>query len=216
MSRLVTKFLLEILLGFQIMEPISKRKRRRRWRTTTRYLVLRRNGFLGCYSQKLEERANKRHSRKRCSRKEQCIVMHKHVTCRKECIMGKNLIQTIALTIYKQSHNPRMHKHVNKMLKHGMHDMLTYQQNPTQKFSQKHKHPNIFHEIWKLRSKCMKGVTDEENKRLRPLTKGFKLGRGWNLEGKKVFGGFGLREKKERLKCLSEKWTRSNLKYIWI
>ena len=57
-------------------------------------------------------------------------------------------------------------------------------------------------------------MKDEEKKRSRPLTKGFKLGRGQNLEVKKVFGeeqGFGSREKRERerererSKCLSEK-----------
>ena len=44
-------------------------------------------------------------------------------------------------------------------------------------------------------------MKDEEKKRSRPLTKGFKLGRGQNLEVKKVFGeeqGFGSREKRER------------------
>ena len=50
-------------------------------------------------------------------------------------IMGKNPIQTTKLTRYKQSHNPRMHEHVKKMLENAMHEHVrTTQQNPTQKF----------------------------------------------------------------------------------
>ena len=49
--------------------------------------------------------------------------------------MGKNPIQTTELTRYKQSHNPRMHEHVKKMLENAMHERVrTTQQNPTQKF----------------------------------------------------------------------------------
>ena len=41
---------------------------------------------------------------------------------KKNCIMGKNPIQTIALTFDNQSHNPRMHEHMNRMLKHALHE----------------------------------------------------------------------------------------------
>ena len=64
--------------------------------------------------------------------------------------------------------------------------------------------------------KCMK---DEEKKRLRPLTEGFKLGRGQNLERKKDFvknRGFGSREHEEVSRCLSENEIGLTLKYIWI
>ena len=46
--------------------------------------------------------------------------------------MGKNPIQTTILTIYNQSHNPRMHEHMIIMLKNAMHDhVISSQQNPT-------------------------------------------------------------------------------------
>ena len=57
-------------------------------------------------------------------------------------------------------------------------------------------------------TKCMKCMKDEEKKRLRQLTEGFELGKGRNLEEKKVYGEkkvFGLREKRERSKYLSMK-----------
>ena len=38
--------------------------------------------------------------------------------------MGKNPTQTTALTIYNQSHNPRMHEHVNNMLENATHDHM--------------------------------------------------------------------------------------------
>ena len=54
-----------------------------------------------------------------------------------KCIMGKNPIQTTTITIYIQSHyiikGNVMHKHV-----------ITYQQNPSQKISQKLKDPKNF------------------------------------------------------------------------
>ena len=53
--------------------------------------------------------------------------------------------------------------------------------------------------------KCMK---NEKKKRFRTLSKRLRLGLGRNLEGKRVFGEkvrFGLREKKERSRCLSLK-----------
>ena len=59
--------------------------------------------------------------------------------------MGKNPIQATALRKYNQSHNPRMHEHVNKMLENAMLDhVISSQQNPTQKIYQKHKKPKIF------------------------------------------------------------------------
>jgi len=59
--------------------------------------------------------------------------------------MGKNPIQTTTLTIYNQSHNPRMHEHVNRMLDNAMHDhVISCEQNPTQKIYQNHKNPKIF------------------------------------------------------------------------
>ena len=62
-------------------------------------------------------------------------------------------------------------------------------------------------------------MRDEEKKRLGPLTKGFKVGRGQNLEWKKDFvkkRGFGSREHEEISRCLSENETRLAFKYIWI
>ena len=53
-------------------------------------------------------------------------------------IMGKNLIQIIALTKINQAHNPRMHKMTeNAMYEH----VITKQQNPTQKFYKKTQTP---------------------------------------------------------------------------
>lgn len=50
-------------------------------------------------------------------------------------------------------------------------------------------------------------MKEEEKKRQRPLTKGFKLGRGRKIREKKDFSeeqGFGSREKRERSKYLSK------------
>ena len=41
---------------------------------------------------------------------------------KKKCIMGENPIQTTTLTFDNQSHNPRMREHMNRMLKHAMHE----------------------------------------------------------------------------------------------
>ena len=50
-------------------------------------------------------------------------------------ILGKNPVQIIALTIYKQAHNLKMHENMIIMPKSAMHDHLrTEQQNPTQNF----------------------------------------------------------------------------------
>ena len=51
------------------------------------------------------------------------MVMQEHVTWKKKkFIIGKNPIQATTFTVYKQSHNPRMHEHMNKMLENAMHD----------------------------------------------------------------------------------------------
>ena len=39
--------------------------------------------------------------------------------------MGKNSIQTTALTRYNQAYNPRMHEHVKIMKENAMHDHIT-------------------------------------------------------------------------------------------
>jgi len=50
-------------------------------------------------------------------------------------IIGKNLVQITALTIYKQAHNLKMHENIIIMPKSAMHDHLrTKQQNPIQNF----------------------------------------------------------------------------------
>ena len=112
--------------------------------------------------------------------------------------MGKNPIQTIALTIYNQSHNPRMHEHGNKMLKNAMHDhMITIRSKPNPKFSQNHKNPKFPMKNLKSRSKCM---NDEEKMSFRTHTNELKLGFGQKLEGMKDFGEkvrFGSREERE-------------------
>jgi len=46
--------------------------------------------------------------------------------------MGTNPTQTTILTIYNQSHNPRMLEHMIIMLENAMHDhVILSQQNPT-------------------------------------------------------------------------------------
>ena len=77
-----------------------------------------------------------------------------------------------------------------------------YQQNPAQRFYQKHKNPKIKKTKNKnLGLKCMKCMKTKKKKRLRAHTKGLKLGLGRNLEGMKDFSEkerFGSREKRER------------------
>ena len=102
--------------------------------------------------------------------------MHEHVTCKKKLHHGQNPIQTTTLTRYNQSHNPKIHEHVKKMLENVMHNhMISQRQNPTQEFQQNHKKPKKFPKPKTQDTKCMK---DEEKKGLRQLTKGFELGRG--------------------------------------
>ena len=63
------------------------------------------------------------------------MVMHKHVTCKKNCIIGKNPIQ---ITI--QAYNPRMHENMIIMIENAIHGhIITESQDPSQKFYQKHK-----------------------------------------------------------------------------
>ena len=63
------------------------------------------------------------------------MVMHKHVTCKKNCIIGKNPIQ---ITI--QAYNPRMHGNMIIMIENAIHGhMIIESQDPSQKFYQKHK-----------------------------------------------------------------------------
>ena len=63
----------------------------------------------------------------------------------------------------------------------------------------------------------MKYIKNEKKKISRTLTKRLRLGLGRNIEWKKVFGEkvrFESREKRERLRYLSLKWIRSNLRHI--
>ena len=65
----------------------------------------------------------------------QCMGMHEHVTCKTNCIIGKNPIQTIALTLINQAHNPRMRENVIIIIENAMHDyMITISQDLTQNF----------------------------------------------------------------------------------
>ena len=65
----------------------------------------------------------------------------------------------------------------------------------------------------------MKMHEEGEKEGFRTLTKGLRLGLGRKLEWEKDFGekkGFGLREKKERLRYLIWSKTGSDLRYIYI
>ena len=119
--------------------------------------------------------------------------------------MGKNPTQTTTITIYNQSHSPRMQetllnnlrmqcmsmrRHINKTQPK---DFIKNIKTPKLK---KHKTKNK-----NLGLKCMKCMKNEKKKRLRAHTKGLKLGLGQNLEGMKDFSEkerFGSREKRER------------------
>ena len=43
--------------------------------------------------------------RKEEKEKEQCMVVHEHVTCKNKSIMGKNPIQTTTFTVNNQAQN---------------------------------------------------------------------------------------------------------------
>ena len=67
--------------------------------------------FLGAKDRKLnrerkrkEETQQKAKLRKRGKKKKRS-TMHEHVMCKNNCIMGKNPIQTTALTLFNQAHN---------------------------------------------------------------------------------------------------------------
>ena len=65
----------------------------------------------------------------------------------------------------------------------------------------------------------MKFMRKEEQKGLRPLTNELKLEKGQKRGGKNDFNeekGFGSREKRELLKCLSENKSGLTLEYIYI
>ena len=115
MNRPVTKLLLKILLEFRIMEPILNKKKKKK--TTMCDGILRRAEFLGAIEgmlQKRDKNTLEHRLRGKKERKEQCMEMHEHVTCKKKSIIGKNQIQTTTLTINNQSHNPKMHEHMKK------------------------------------------------------------------------------------------------------
>ena len=104
----------EVISGLFIMKPHKVRnKMRRRKRTMTSDRVLARNRLFRCHKKETKSRKKKRNRetqqkiRHRIEEKneEQCMIMHEHVTCKRNCIMGKNPIQTIALTLVNQAHN---------------------------------------------------------------------------------------------------------------
>lgn len=118
--------------------------------------------------------------------------MHKHVTCKKNCIIGRNPIQITTLTLINQAYNPRMHGNMIIMIECNI---WSYDN-------------EITRPIPKILSKTQKPQISQQKQ---------KLGRVQNCEGKKVFGekiGFGSRERREGSKCLREMRTGSNLKYI--
>ena len=66
--------------------------------------------FLGAIDKKLNREEKKRRTQqktrlKKEGKKMQCMIMHEHVTCKTNCIMDKNPIQTTALTLLNQAHN---------------------------------------------------------------------------------------------------------------
>jgi len=61
--------------------------------------------------------------------------MQEYVTCKTNCIIGKNSIQTTTLTLINQAHNPRMHENMIIIVENVMHEhMRTKSRNPTQNF----------------------------------------------------------------------------------
>ena len=119
MNFLVTKVLVEVLLGVCVKESNfirnrGKRRRSRR-RTMTSDQVLGRNRLFGCHSQETlgEEKKKSKaeeYAQERKKKEVQCIVMHEHVTCKPKLHHRQNPIQTTTLTRYNQSHSPRMQK----------------------------------------------------------------------------------------------------------
>ena len=104
----------EVISGLLIMKPHKVRnKMRRRKRTMTSDRVLARNRLFRCHKKETKSREKKGNRetqqkiRHRIEEKneEQCIIMHEHVMCKRNCIMGKNPIQIIALTLVNQAHN---------------------------------------------------------------------------------------------------------------
>lgn len=80
----------------------------------TRYRVLQRNRFPRCHNRETRGESNKKETQqKRClgTEKEKKIDAWKCMNmlgAKRNCIMGKNPIQTTSLTKYNQSHRPRI------------------------------------------------------------------------------------------------------------
>ena len=99
MNLSVMKFLNEILLGIRITKPdsIRRRRRRRRRRTTASDLILGRNRLFRCHKKVTKSREKERNKEtqlkirhmKEEKNEVQCMIMHEHVMCQRNCIMGK-------------------------------------------------------------------------------------------------------------------------------
>ena len=129
---------------------------------------------------------------------------------------------------YGQKPNPNYKTHIDKQA-HNLECMKTRLQclkmqcmsiwkqiNKAQpkNFSKNTKTLKISQKFEKPRFKCME---NEEKKGLRPLTNEYDLGIGRKWDRKKDFlegKGFGLRERRELSKSLSERQTKLTLKYI--
>ena len=112
-NHLVREVLIEVIFSLLITEPHkikNKRIRRKRIRTMTFDRVLGRNRLFRCHKKETKLREKKRNREtqqkirhgKEKKNKVQCMSM----LCAKEiCIVGKNPIQTIALTLVNQAHD---------------------------------------------------------------------------------------------------------------